>query len=527
MPRLPRILNIFSPFLLGTGRNSRHGSESLTLAPEGIRDSNVIEKVLLYVWPFMDRYETLHVIGKGSFGKALLCRDKQTNQKVVMKVIDLGSQPEHVQAASLQEAKILRAVDHPNVISYVDSFMDGGNLCIVMEYAAGGDLWGKITAADGHHFPEAQIVEWVKEMCSALEYIHSIHILHRDIKSQNMFLDAEGHVKLGDFGIAKILNNTDDFAQTIVGSPFYLSPEICQGTPYDAKTDIWSLGCVIYELCTLSPAFSGNNMGSVVMKIMRQKQDPIPSSYSQDLADLVDWMLQKNPEDRPTLQQILASRLLSGEEEEEYVSDELEKLVIEEKHAAPAVIKSTQKHVIEKRPPAKAMRRRQTKPSGDIAPALKVVALAPDAVTEKPVAKRASVKPPPVVPPVRKKPQPHVRDGAKVDKCLMVKNLNNNKPQTVSKVTKKRTKRRKKQEAIPELERCCRIDQMGLSRDATNMRMYLESLIGQEKFNTAYEAINEGEKSEKEILDMVGGEGHERLVVLIRRLILSEEQLCM
>lgn len=473
----------------------------------------------------MERYKTLRVIGKGSFGKAILCLDTVTNKNVVMKVIDLGSQPEHVQAASLQEAKILKAVAHPNVISYVDSFMDNGNLCIVMEYAAGGDLWTQITEAEGHHFPEHQIIQWVREMAAALEYIHSIHILHRDIKSQNMFLDAQGHVKLGDFGIAKILSNTDDFAQTIVGSPFYLSPEICHGTQYDAKTDIWSLGCVIYELCTLSPAFSGNNMGAIVMKILRQKQDPIPDCYSQELADLVDWMLQKNPEDRPTIQQVMASKILSTnpEEESEYLSDELEKIVIEEKPA----VKSTQKRIIEKRPSARKetqpVRKRQAKPSGDIAPALKVVPLVPDPPAEKQVsAKRPVPKQAPAI--AKKKPAPHLKDGSKVDRFLMVKNLNK---APAPKVGKKKPRRKKKQDAIPELERCCRIDQMGLSREATNMRMYLESVIGHDKLNSAYDAISEGQKSEKEILDMVGGEGHERLVVLIRRLILSEEQLCM
>ncbi|OHT17240.1 hypothetical protein TRFO_12585 [Tritrichomonas foetus] len=254
---------------------------------------------------FMDRFEVKRIVGVGSFGRAILCNDKKTHMDVIVKEINITAQPPDIRQASLNEAKILQKIKHPSIVGFVDSFTEEGKLYIVMEYAEGGDLQGYLRKQNGKHLPEKQIISWIFELCSALNYVHSLNILHRDIKSQNVFLDAAHHIKLGDFGIAKILENTNDFARTMVGSPFYLSPEICNGEPYNAKTDVWSLGCVFYEMCTFSPAFGGNNMGNVVIKIMMQKQQPIPKMYSKQLSNLIDSMLQKNPDDRPTLSQIL------------------------------------------------------------------------------------------------------------------------------------------------------------------------------------------------------------------------------
>ena len=258
----------------------------------------------------MNRYKVVKTIGEGSYGQAFLCTENKTHKDVIIKELNITQQEPKVRESSLNEAKILSKLNNPNIVKFIESFIEKGKLYIVMEYAEGGDLWRYIQNRNGRHIPESQILIWIQQLCSALSYVHSQNILHRDLKSRNIFLDSENNAKLGDFGIAKVLEHTGDFAKTIVGSPFYLSPEICNGVPYDEKTDIWSLGCIFYEMCTLTPAFSGNNMGNVVMKILLQKQQPIPSMYSKELSKLINSMLMKEPSERPNLSQILSLKPL-------------------------------------------------------------------------------------------------------------------------------------------------------------------------------------------------------------------------
>lgn len=155
------------------------------------------------------------------------------------------------------------------------------------------------------HFPETQILEWFTQLCFALKCIHGQNILHRDLKTQNIFLGKDDVIKLGDFGIARMLNSTLDHAQTTVGTPYYLSPEICQKKPYNHKSDMWSLGCVLYELVTLKHAFNANNFSSLVIKILQGQYPPVPRHYGPLLEDLVSVLLQKNPDDRPSAKQLL------------------------------------------------------------------------------------------------------------------------------------------------------------------------------------------------------------------------------
>ncbi|KAL9958791.1 hypothetical protein ACROYT_G035852 [Oculina patagonica] len=152
---------------------------------------------------------------------------------------------------------------------------------------------------------EQQILEWFTQLCLALKYIHGQNILHRDLKTQNIFLGKDDIIKLGDFGIARMLNSTLDHAQTTVGTPYYLSPEICQRKPYNHKSDMWSLGCVLYEMATLKHAFNANNFSALVIKILQGQYPPIPGCYGPLLEDLVSVLLQKNPDDRPSAKQLL------------------------------------------------------------------------------------------------------------------------------------------------------------------------------------------------------------------------------
>jgi NIMA (never in mitosis gene a)-related kinase len=181
-----------------------------------------------------------------------------------------------------------------------------------MDFADGGDLYAKIAQRKklGKLFPEEQVINWFLQMALALKHIHSRRILHRDLKTQNIFLTSKGDVKIGDFGIARILQHTYDLVKTAIGTPYYLSPEICQEKPYNQKSDIWSLGCILYELLTLRHAFDANCMKGLVLKILKGIYPPISTAYSEDIKNLVADLLTKDPNKRPSIREILEKPFL-------------------------------------------------------------------------------------------------------------------------------------------------------------------------------------------------------------------------
>lgn len=252
----------------------------------------------------MENYTIEKVIGEGSYGKALLCKEKATDEFVVIKQISFTNLTEQEREDSRKETQILSYLHHPNIIGYRGSFLERNIFHIVMDYADDGDLGEKISAAQDY-FKEDQILHWFVQICLALKHIHDRKILHRDLKTQNVFMMKNDVVKLGDFGISKVLDHTTSFAKTSIGTPYYLSPEICEGKPYNAKSDIWSLGCVLYEMCTKKHPFDSNCINGLIVKIIRCKPTPIPKQYSSNLRSIIDLMLQKNASKRPTINQIL------------------------------------------------------------------------------------------------------------------------------------------------------------------------------------------------------------------------------
>ncbi|EAX08906.1 NIMA (never in mitosis gene a)-related kinase 3, isoform CRA_b [Homo sapiens] len=198
----------------------------------------------------MDDYMVLRMIGEGSFGRALLVQHESSNQMFAMKEIRLPKSFSNTQN-SRKEAVLLAKMKHPNIVAFKESFEAEGHLYIVMEYCDGGDLMQKIKQQKGKLFPEDMILNWFTQMCLGVNHIHKKRVLHRDIKSKNIFLTQNGKVKLGDFGSARLLSNPMAFACTYVGTPYYVPPEIWENLPYNNKSDIWSLGCILYELCTL------------------------------------------------------------------------------------------------------------------------------------------------------------------------------------------------------------------------------------------------------------------------------------
>ncbi|XP_075053875.1 serine/threonine-protein kinase Nek1 isoform X2 [Mixophyes fleayi] len=253
----------------------------------------------------MDKYVRLSKIGEGSFGKAILVKSKDDGKQYVIKEINISRMSNKEREESRREVAVLANMKHPNIVQYRESFEECGCLYIVMDYCEGGDLFKRINTQKGVLFSEDQIVDWFIQLCLALKHVHDRKILHRDIKSQNIFLTKSGTIQLGDFGIARVLNSTVELARTCIGTPYYLSPEICENRPYNNKSDIWALGCVLYEMCTLKHAFEAGNMKNLVLKIIRGSYPPVSLHYSYDLRNLLSMLFKRNPRDRPSVSSIL------------------------------------------------------------------------------------------------------------------------------------------------------------------------------------------------------------------------------
>nr|XP_054384593.1 serine/threonine-protein kinase Nek5 isoform X6 [Pongo abelii] len=261
----------------------------------------------------MDKYDVIKAIGQGAFGKAYLAKGKSDSKHCVIKEINFEKMPIQEKEASKKEVILLEKMKHPNIVAFFNSFQENGRLFIVMEYCDGGDLMKRINRQRGVFFSEDQILGWFVQISLGLKHIHDRKILHRDIKAQNIFLSKNGMVaKLGDFGIARVLNNSMELARTCIGTPYYLSPEICQNKPYNNKTDIWSLGCVLYELCTLKHPFEGNNLQQLVLKICQAHFAPISPRFSRELHSLISQLFQVSPRDRPSINSILKRPFLEN-----------------------------------------------------------------------------------------------------------------------------------------------------------------------------------------------------------------------
>uniref|UniRef100_A0A2I3STH1 non-specific serine/threonine protein kinase n=1 Tax=Pan troglodytes TaxID=9598 RepID=A0A2I3STH1_PANTR len=148
-------------------------------------------------------------------------------------------------------------------------------------------------------------VTHVKHRRDGKQYLHEKHILHRDLKTQNVFLTRTNIIKVGDLGIARVLENHCDMASTLIGTPYYMSPELFSNKPYNYKSDVWALGCCVYEMATLKHAFNAKDMNSLVYRIIEGKLPPMPRDYSPELAELIRTMLSKRPEERPSVRSIL------------------------------------------------------------------------------------------------------------------------------------------------------------------------------------------------------------------------------
>lgn len=255
-------------------------------------------------------FEDIKVIGRGQYGKAHLVRSEKDQGFYIAKTIELTCLSKKEHETAMQEVDLLRSLDHPNIVEYKDNFLVTDTLIIIMQYCEGGDLqtYIKEKNKEKQRIREVQIMNYFVQILQALQYIHhDKRILHRDLKTSNLFLmKSKQVVKLGDFGISRVLEGSIEAAITVVGTPYYMSPEVCENKPYTFKSDVWSLGCVLYELCMLKHAFSADNLLGLVYKIVSDKYEPIPKMYSGNLNVLIQRMLEKDADKRPSVRELLA-----------------------------------------------------------------------------------------------------------------------------------------------------------------------------------------------------------------------------
>ncbi|XP_061052963.1 serine/threonine-protein kinase Nek4 isoform X2 [Eubalaena glacialis] len=251
-------------------------------------------------------YCYLRVVGRGSYGEVTLVRHRRDGRQYVIKKLNLRNASSRERRAAEQEAQLLSQLKHPNIVTYKESWEGGdGLLYIVMGFCEGGDLYRKLKEQKGRLLSESQVVEWFVQIAMALQYLHEKHILHRDLKTQNVFLTRTNIIKVGDLGIARVLENHCDMASTLIGTPYYMSPELFSNKPYNYKSDVWALGCCVYEMATLKHAFNAKDMNSLVYRIIEGKLPPMPKDYSPELAEIIRTMLSKRPEERPSVRSIL------------------------------------------------------------------------------------------------------------------------------------------------------------------------------------------------------------------------------
>ncbi|KAM9356443.1 MAP/microtubule affinity-regulating kinase 3a isoform 4-T4 [Pholidichthys leucotaenia] len=275
--------------------------------------------------PHVGNYRLLKTIGKGNFAKVKLARHMLTGREVAIKIIDKTQLNPNSLQKLFREVRIMKILNHPNIVKLFEVIETERTLYLVMEYASGGEVFDYLVAHGRMKEKEARAK--FRQIVSAVQYCHQKHIVHRDLKAENLLLDADMNIKIADFGFSNefTLGNKLD---TFCGSPPYAAPELFQGKKYDGpEVDVWSLGVILYTLVSGSLPFDGQNLKELRERVLRGKYR-IPFYMSTDCENLLKRFLVLNPAKRGTLEQIMKDRWINtGFEEDElkpYTEPELD-----------------------------------------------------------------------------------------------------------------------------------------------------------------------------------------------------------
>ncbi|KAG5499420.1 hypothetical protein JKF63_07983 [Porcisia hertigi] len=257
----------------------------------------------------MRDYKVFEHLGSGATSDVYRVVNKTNNRTYVLKKMSLANMSDEEQLRAKQEIVVMDNVDHPNIVKFRESFIDRveNSVDIVMEYCEFGTLEDLIERQryEGRPFPTDVLLEWMAELLCGLAHIHSTRILHRDIKTSNIFVTSKNHLKLGDFGVCTILSNPNAKVQSMIGTPLYFAPEVCNNDAHDERSDVWSLGIVFYEMCTLRRPFEADNLFALIQLILESDIEPFSNGVESSLEGLVRQMLDRDPSRRPTAQELI------------------------------------------------------------------------------------------------------------------------------------------------------------------------------------------------------------------------------
>ena len=263
-----------------------------------------------------DDYIQLGLIGQGSFGKVYKVQSKKDHQYYAMKEINYGQMKSKEKELLVSEVNLLRKLNHPSIVRYVDRYQDKSRclIYIVMEYCGAGDLAKYIKQCKQSHryIDEEKVWSVFIQILQAIDYCHNppptsalqTRLVNRDLKPANVFLTDQSTIKVGDFGLCRLLED-NQIARTNVGTPLYMAPELLENRSYTEKVDIWSMGCILYEMCALQPPYCATSMESLKIKVAGGVRPMLPSQYSSDIRNVINLMLQKDQHRRPGTKQLL------------------------------------------------------------------------------------------------------------------------------------------------------------------------------------------------------------------------------
>ena len=257
----------------------------------------------------LNDYEIIKEIGKGSFSNVYLVKKIISQKEFALKKVNIIKLSEKERQNSLKEVNFLSDIKDPNVIGYEESFYDENfnYLYLVMEYAQYGDLSTILQKRKKFkkYYTENELLNIYLQIASGLKAIHAKQIIHRDLKSANIFITQTNELilKIGDFNVSKKIDYLN-LKNTQTGTPYYASPEIWENRPYDFKSDIWSLGCLFYEIASFSTPFKGNNMKELYENILKGNIAPLPKQYSNNILKIIKMCLRQDANLRPNINDI-------------------------------------------------------------------------------------------------------------------------------------------------------------------------------------------------------------------------------